>query len=122
MIHVAYSSAMRTVSLPPLKSHADNHHSFFPGSTVARSALTRLLSALPVAVVAAASAAAVTVAAMEATVAARVATAVARAATVVVRVATVNRVARAVTAAVTRCSCHEAYEGLDVISTFLRRL
>ena len=74
------------------------------------------------AVVAAASAAAVTVAAMEATVAARVATAVARAATVVVRVDTVNRVARAVTAAVTRCSCHEAYEGLDVISTFLRRL
>lgn len=76
------------------------------------------------AVVAAASAVAVTVvAATEATVAARVATAVARAATVVVRVATVvSRVARAVTAAVTRCSCHEAYEGLDVISTFLTKV
>jgi hypothetical protein len=48
---------------------------------------------------------------------------VVRAATVVVStVAKVVKVARAVTAAITRCSCHEAYEGLDVISTFLRRL
>jgi hypothetical protein len=37
-------------------------------------------------------------------------------------VSTVAKVVRAVTAAITRCSCHEAYEGLDVISTFLRRL
>lgn len=72
-------------------------------------------------VVAAASAAAVTVvAATEATVAAKVATVVARAATVVVKATVASRVA--VTAAVTRCSCHEANEGLDVISTFLTKV
>jgi hypothetical protein len=87
---------------------------------VARSALTRLLSVLPV-VAAAASAAVVTVVAARVATVAKVATVVVRAATAVVRV-TVARAATVAARAVTRCSCHEAYEGLDVISTFFPKV